>query len=122
MHKVTMPPNPSKPPPQDVLKTLSPSLEFDNKVIEFCGEAETSLTWTPFEKKNVKLKQSMTSSTEEGNLFGLGHVTPNNIDGEPLKNAKEKEIIKSLALQVSICEEGGPILTEGRNTSIERLS
>ena len=53
MHKVTMPPNPSKPPPQDVLKTLSPSLEFENKVIEFCGEAENSLTWTPFEKKKM---------------------------------------------------------------------
>ena len=121
MHKVTMPPNPSKPPPQDVLKTLPPSLEFENKVIEFSDEAKNSLTWTPFEKKNVKLKQSMTSSTE-GNLFGLGHVIPNNIGGEPLKNAKAKEIIKSLSLQVSICEEDGPILTEGRNTSIEPLS
>ena len=116
-----MPPNPGKPPPQDVLKTLSLSLEFENKVIEFCGEAENSLTWTSFEKKNVKLKQSMTSSTEEGNLFGIGHVTPNNIDEEPLKNAKEKEIIKSLSPQVSICEEDGPILIEGRNTSIEPL-
>ena len=83
---------------------------------------QKTLTWTPFEKKNVKLKQSMTSSTEEGNLFGLGHVTPNNIDEEPLKNAKEKEITKSLSPQVSICEEDGPILTEGRNTSIEPLS
>ena len=48
MHEVKMPPNPGKPPPQDVLKTLSLSLEFENKVIEFHGEAETSLTWTSF--------------------------------------------------------------------------
>ena len=102
--------------------SLSLSLEFENKLIEFCGEAENSLTRTPFEEKNVKLKQSMTSSIDEGNLAGLGHVTPNNIDGEPLKNAKEKEIIESLSPQVSICEEDGPILTEGRNTSIEPLS
>ena len=56
MHEVTMPPNPGKPPPQDVLKTLSLSLEFENKLIEFCGEEENSLTWTPFEKKKCKVK------------------------------------------------------------------
>ena len=42
--------------------------------------------------------------------------------GEPLKNAKEKEIIGSLSPQVSICEEDGPILIEGRDTSIKPLS
>ena len=42
--------------------------------------------------------------------------------GEPLKNAKEKEIIGSLSPQVSICEEDGPIFTEGRDTSIKPLS
>ena len=103
-----MPPDPSKPPPQDVLKTLSLGLEFENKLIELCGEAENSLTLTPI-GKNAKLKQSMTSSTDEGNLVGLGHVSPNNIDGEPSKNAKEKEIIGSLSPQVSICEEDGLI-------------
>ena len=76
-----MPPNPGLPPPQDVLKTLWLSLEFENKLIEFCSEAKNSLTLTPI-GKNAKLKQSMTSSTDEGNLVGLGHVNPNNIDGE----------------------------------------
>jgi len=42
----------------------------------------------------------MTSSIDEGNLVGIGHVKPNNIDGELLKNAKEKEIIGSLSPQV----------------------
>ena len=56
MHEVKMPPNPGKPPPQDVLKTLSLSLEFGNKLIEFCGEEENSLTWTLFEKKKCKVK------------------------------------------------------------------
>ena len=51
MHKVTMPPNPGLPPPQDVLKTLQLSLEFENKLFEFCSEAKNSLTLTPFEKK-----------------------------------------------------------------------
>ena len=121
MHEVIMPPDPGKPPPQNALKTLSLGLEFENKLIELCGEAENSFTLTPF-GKNVKLMQSMTSSIDEGNLVGLGHVNPNNIDGEPWKNTKEKEIIGSLSPQVSICEEDGPILTEGRNTSIEPLS
>ena len=121
MHEVIMPPDPGKPPPQDVLKTLSLGLEFDNKLIELCGEAKNSLTLTPI-GKNAKLKQSMTSSTDEGNLVGLGHVNPNNIDGEPSKNAKEKEIIESLTPQVSICEEDGLILTKGRDTSIKPLS
>ena len=51
-------------------------------------------------RKNVKLKQSVTSSIDEGNLVGIGHIKPNNIDGELLKNAKEKEIIGSLSPQV----------------------
>ena len=68
-----MPPNLGKPLSQDFLKTLSLGLEFENKLIELCGEAENSLTLTPFEK-NVKLKQSMTSPADEGNLVGLGHV------------------------------------------------
>ena len=121
MHKVTMPPNPGKPPPQDVLKTLSLSLEFENKLIEFCGEAENSLLWLHLWKK-CKVKAINDIINDEGNLVGLGHVTPNNIDVEPMKNAKEKEIIESFSPQVSICEEDGTILTEGRNTSIEPLS
>ena len=51
MHKVTMPPNPGLPPPLDVLKSLWLSLEFENKLIEFCSEPKNSLTLTPFEKK-----------------------------------------------------------------------
>ncbi|KAF3947503.1 hypothetical protein CMV_026372 [Castanea mollissima] len=70
---------------------------------------------TPFEKK-CKVKAVNDIINDEGNLVGLGHVTPNNVDAKPLKNAKEKEIIESLSPQVSICEEDGPILTEGRNT------
>ena len=73
-------------------------------------------------RKKCKVKAINDIINDEGNLVGLGHVNPNNIDAEPLKNAKEKEIIESLSPQVSICEEDGPILTEGRDTSIEPLS
>ena len=81
MHEVIIPPDLGIPPAQDILKTLSLGLKFENKLIELCGEAENTLTLTLFEK-NVKLKQSMISSTDEENLVGLGHVNPNNIDGE----------------------------------------
>ena len=39
------------------LSTLSLSLEFENKLIELCGETENILALNPFEK-NVKLLQS----------------------------------------------------------------
>ena len=40
MHEVIMSPDLGKPPSQDVLKTLSLGLlEFENKLIELCGEA-----------------------------------------------------------------------------------
>ena len=48
MRDVAMPSNPSKPFPED---------EFENKLIELCGETENTLTLNPFEK-NVKLLQS----------------------------------------------------------------
>jgi hypothetical protein len=79
-------------------------------------ETENTLALNPLEK-NVKLLQSMTSATDEGNLVGLGHTNTDNIDGEPLKYSKEKEIIGSLSPQGSICEEEIP--TKGRDTSIQ---
>jgi DNA polymerase zeta len=109
--------DPSKPLLDDVLRTLSLGLEFENKLIELCGETENTLALNPLEK-NVKLLQSMTSATDEGNLVGLGHTNTDNIDGEPLKYSKEKEIIGSLSPQGSICEEEIP--TKGRDTSIQQ--
>ena len=87
MHDGAMPPDPSKPLLDDVLRTLSLGLEFENKLIELCGETENTLALNPLDK-NVKLLQSMTSATDEGNLVGLGHTNTDNIDGEPLKYSK----------------------------------
>uniref|UniRef100_A0A2N9FAW5 DNA polymerase n=1 Tax=Fagus sylvatica TaxID=28930 RepID=A0A2N9FAW5_FAGSY len=119
MRDVAMPSDPSKPLPDDVLRTLSLGLEFENKLIELCGETENTLALNPLEK-NVKLLQSMTSATDEGNLVGLGHTNPDNRDGESLKYSKEKDIMGSLSPQGSIREEEIP--TEGRDTSIKPLS
>ena len=57
MRDVAMPSDPSKPLPEDVLRSLSLGLEFENKLIELCGETENTLALNPFEK-NVKLLQS----------------------------------------------------------------
>uniref|UniRef100_A0A2N9I2P3 Uncharacterized protein n=1 Tax=Fagus sylvatica TaxID=28930 RepID=A0A2N9I2P3_FAGSY len=45
-----MPSYPSKPLPDDVLRTLSLGLEFENKLIELCGETENTLALNPLEK------------------------------------------------------------------------
>uniref|UniRef100_A0A2N9I954 DNA polymerase n=1 Tax=Fagus sylvatica TaxID=28930 RepID=A0A2N9I954_FAGSY len=119
MRDVAMPSDPSKPLPNDVLRTLSLGLEFESKLIELCGATENTLALNPLEK-NVKLLQSMTSATDEGNLVGLGHTNPDNRDGESLKYSKEKDIMGSLSPQGSIREEEIPI--EGRDTSIKPLS
>ena len=119
MRDVAMPSDPKKPLPDDVLRTLSLGLEFENKLIELCGEIENTLALNPLEK-NVKLLQSMTSATDEGNLVGLEHTNPDNRDGESLKYSKEKDIMRSLLPQGSIHEEEIPI--EGRDTSIKPLS
>ena len=119
MRDVAMPSDPSKPLPDDVLRTLSLGLEFESKLIELCGATENSLALNPLEK-NVKLLQSMTSATNEGNLVGLGHTNPDNRDGESLKYSKEKDIMGSLSPQGSIREEEIP--SEGRDTSIKPLS
>jgi DNA polymerase zeta len=104
MHEVAMPPDPGKPLPQDVLKTLSLGLEFENKLIELCGDA-------------------ITSSTVKGNSVGLVHVNPDNIELEALKFSKETEIVGSLSPQGSICEkEDGTRSTEGRDSSPKPLS
>ena len=119
MRDVAMPSDPKKPLPDDVLRTLSLGVEFENKFIELCGEIENTLALNPLEK-NVKLLQSMTSATDEGNLVGLEHTNPDNRDGESLKYSKEKDIMRSLLPQGSIHEEEIPI--EGRDTSIKPLS
>uniref|UniRef100_A0A2N9IM45 DNA polymerase n=1 Tax=Fagus sylvatica TaxID=28930 RepID=A0A2N9IM45_FAGSY len=50
MRDVAMPSDPSKPLPDDVLRTLSLGLEFENKLIELCGETENTLALNPLEK------------------------------------------------------------------------
>ncbi|KAE9593684.1 hypothetical protein Lal_00036393 [Lupinus albus] len=50
IHEATMPPDPGKPLPEDVMKLLHGSLDFEQKFLELCSEAETSLSLTPSQK------------------------------------------------------------------------
>ncbi|XP_068495573.1 DNA polymerase zeta catalytic subunit isoform X2 [Phaseolus vulgaris] len=47
IHEATMPSDPGKPLPEDVMKLFSVGLDFEKKFIELCSEAETSLFCTP---------------------------------------------------------------------------
>ncbi|XP_027350096.1 DNA polymerase zeta catalytic subunit-like isoform X2 [Abrus precatorius] len=47
IHKATMPSDPGKPLPEDVMKLLSVGFDFERKLIHMCSEAETSFFCTP---------------------------------------------------------------------------
>ncbi|TKY61502.1 DNA polymerase zeta catalytic subunit [Spatholobus suberectus] len=51
IHEATMPSDPAKPLPEDVMKLFSIGLDFEKKIIELCSEAETSLFCTPSGKE-----------------------------------------------------------------------
>jgi DNA polymerase zeta len=51
IHEATMTSDPGKPLPEDVMKLLSSGLDFQNKLIQLCSEAETTLFCTPLEKE-----------------------------------------------------------------------
>ncbi|KAJ1380912.1 Ribonuclease H-like superfamily [Sesbania bispinosa] len=51
IREATMPSDPGKPLPEDVMKLLSVGLDFEKKLIELCSEAETSLLCTPSERE-----------------------------------------------------------------------
>lgn len=94
-----MPLDPTKPLAEDVLKSLSLGLDFDNGLIELCANAASS-------------------SIVEGNLVGLVHINPANVDGEALKCSKETATVGFLLAQSLICEgEVGPTAAEERDTS-----
>lgn len=46
-----MPPDPGKPIPEDVMKLLSVGLDFEQKFLQLCSEAEASLSFTPSQKE-----------------------------------------------------------------------
>ncbi|XP_058738566.1 DNA polymerase zeta catalytic subunit isoform X2 [Vicia villosa] len=51
VHEATVPSDPGKPLPEDVMKLLSSGLDSEKKLIQLCSEAETTLFCTPLEKE-----------------------------------------------------------------------
>ncbi|KAK7258870.1 hypothetical protein RIF29_24458 [Crotalaria pallida] len=51
IHEGAMPPDPGKPLPEDVMKLISAGLDFEQKLLQLCSEAETSSSLTPSQKE-----------------------------------------------------------------------
>lgn len=88
-NELEIPADPSKPPPEDVLRTLSLGPEFINQFVELHNEAGSPLCLTPLDK-DVRSVQQMTSSKN---------------DMELSDHLKERRVIGSLSSQ----EEDGAI-------------
>ncbi|KAF7139423.1 hypothetical protein RHSIM_Rhsim07G0183800 [Rhododendron simsii] len=65
MHDAALLSNPGKPLPEDVLKTLSHGLEFENKLMELCNESKNVLSCTPFENDARDAELMRPSPNEE---------------------------------------------------------
>ncbi|XP_059648523.1 DNA polymerase zeta catalytic subunit isoform X2 [Cornus florida] len=117
IHEAAIHYDPGKPHPQDVLKTFSHGLEFVNKLTELCSEAENSSSCNPFEK-DASPVPSIRSSTDGGNMFGLGIVHSKSDCGEPSKGFKVSSGTASMLSQRLACEE---ISDEGGNFCLEQI-
>ncbi|CAK9168020.1 unnamed protein product [Ilex paraguariensis] len=119
MHEDAVHSDPGRPLPEDALRTLSPELEFENKLKELCRDAEELSSCTPFQNAAMTV-QSIKSSNAEGNLVDFGEVNPANNAREPLKCLKESEKMLSQVLPCRVDE--GMIPGEGRDASSKQLS
>ncbi|KAF8394525.1 hypothetical protein HHK36_020735 [Tetracentron sinense] len=105
IHETMISPDPSKPPPENVLRTLSHGHEFENTLMDLCREAETCSQVTPREDAE-KFMQSIKSLADLGDLVELGKlVNFNNFDAESLKHSKERKKNGSMLSRGSICKE-----------------
>ncbi|PON37843.1 DNA polymerase zeta catalytic subunit [Trema orientale] len=119
LHEVAIPSDPSKPPAEDVLKTLSLGPEFKNILNELHSVADSSLSLTPLDNKDVRSVQLMTTSTNERNLAGLGQVSDSaGVDVEPSKCHKEIGLIQSLSSQ----EADGAVPSMKRDANVKLSS
>ncbi|KAI8527302.1 hypothetical protein RHMOL_Rhmol12G0065400 [Rhododendron molle] len=84
MHDAVFLSDPVKPLPEDVLRTLSHGLEFENKLMELCNESKNDLSCTPFEKDGRDVELIRPSPNEE-NKVELGLCDMKNEGREALK-------------------------------------
>lgn len=98
--------DPGKPLPQDVLRTLSLGLEFENVFMEMCGERQETVS--SFEN-DVEVLKSVACATDEENLIKLG---PANYDYKD-----PQYLLSALAPQVLVHQEG--ISSKGKDACPE---
>ncbi|GMH07749.1 hypothetical protein Nepgr_009589 [Nepenthes gracilis] len=100
MHGVGMLPDPGKPLPEDVLKTLSNGLEYENKLQELCSKEEEKFSTTL--EKEARSMLPARSSTEEGDFIGLMKQNP---VGQTMRISGANNIAQSLMSQESVFPE-----------------
>lgn len=102
INAAAMAPDPGKPLPQDVLRTLSLGLEFENVLIEMCGEGQETVS--SFEN-DVEVLKSVACATDEENLNKLGPANYDYKDPEYLTCLKKGNILSALAPQGLVHQE-----------------
>ncbi|KAL2536841.1 DNA polymerase zeta catalytic subunit [Forsythia ovata] len=89
MHEAVIPPDPGKPLPQDVLRTLSDGVELGDLLRKVSNDAANSSSLTP---------EPIQYSTDCQNLVGLGHVNFEDSSNEYSKYLKASDNIGTLLL------------------------
>ncbi|XP_042477293.1 DNA polymerase zeta catalytic subunit-like isoform X2 [Macadamia integrifolia] len=97
MCQTSMSPDPSKPLPENVLRTLSHGLEFENTLLDLCEKAE-NLGQDILLEESEKFVQSIKSLAEVGNAVeSLDQTSPNNSKKESSKCEKDGDTTVGLA-------------------------
>ncbi|KAJ6973964.1 THO complex subunit 2-like isoform X1 [Populus alba x Populus x berolinensis] len=101
INEVTILPDPGKPLPGDVLKTLLHALEFERKLSGLCIKTEGDL---PLSESKINVLPTVTFTPDGENLAEHENVNSDNANEEFLKSSAEQDTIQSSA-QGSVCEE-----------------
>ncbi|XP_042518598.1 DNA polymerase zeta catalytic subunit [Macadamia integrifolia] len=97
MCQTSMSPDPSKPLPENVLRTLLHGLEFENTLLDLCEKAE-NLGQDILLEESEKFVQSIKSLAEVGNAVeSLDQTSPNNSKKESSKCEKDGDTTVGLA-------------------------
>jgi len=118
INEVTILPDPGKPLPGDVLKTLLHALEFERKLSELCIKTEGDL---PLSESKINVLPTVTFTTDGENLAEHENVNSDNANEEFLKCSAEQDTIQSSA-QGSVCEEMDATPTEMKDLCLKLSS
>ncbi|KAL9379007.1 hypothetical protein Peur_027489 [Populus x canadensis] len=118
INEVTILPDPGKPLPGDVLKTLLHALEFERKLSELCIKTEGDL---PLSESKINVLPTVTFTTDGENLAERENVNSDNANEEFLKCSAEQDTIQSSA-QSSVCEEMDATPTEMKDLCLKLSS